>query len=88
MLEAMAMEVPVVCSTFANEGIFANNGHGVFVEDDPRMFADRVVELLKSPELRREIGISARKFVEGRFTWDTVVERMDEIESRCKARKE
>lgn len=82
VLEAMAMEVPVVCSTFANEGIFAEDGQEAFIEDDPRAFAERVAQLLRSPELRRKIGSNAREFVKERFIWSTVVERMDKIASQ------
>ena len=79
ILEAMAIEVPVVTTNLGNEGIDAQIGKEIFVEDDPRDFANRVVELLRDKNLRREIGASARKFVERHFTWGKVAERMDEI---------
>jgi len=82
ILEAMAMEVPVVTSRFGNEGIDARSGKEIFVEDNPKGFAHSVIELLKDKNLRREIGINARKFVERNFTWTKAFDRMDEISGK------
>jgi len=79
ILEAMAMEVPVVTSSYGNEGIDAAHGEQIFVEDDPRKFALRVIELLKDKELGKKIGRNAGKFVREKFSWNNVVERMDSI---------
>ena len=77
VLEAMAMKVPVVTTSLGNEGIFAKYGESIFVEDHPREFAQRVVELLRDKELRDRIGTNARDFVKERFSWSQVVQRMD-----------
>lgn len=79
ILEAMAMEVPVVASSLGNEGIDAVPGECIFIEDDPNKFAKRVIDLLKNKNLRREIGMNARRFVKEKFTWNTVLKRMDRI---------
>lgn len=79
ILEAMAMEVPVVTSNYGNEGIDAVNGEQIFVEDDPQKFACRVIELLKNVELGKKIGCSAGKFVREKYSWNSVVARMDRI---------
>ncbi|GAG12688.1 unnamed protein product, partial [marine sediment metagenome] len=79
VLEAMAMEVPVVSTTLANEGIDARPGEEIFVEDEPSAFADRVVELLKNKDLRKKISTNAKEFVERNFPWEKVVDRMDEV---------
>ena len=79
ILEAMAMGVPVVTSRFGNEGIDAQPEKEIFVENNPESFARSVVELLKNEDLRRKIGINARKFVERNFTWRKITDRMDKI---------
>lgn len=79
ILEAMSMEVPVVTSTMGNEGVDAVNGKNIFVEDDPNMFALRVVKLLENEDLRKKIAKNARFFVREKFSWNSVVERMDLI---------
>lgn len=79
VLEAMAMEVPVVTTRFANEGIHAISGESIFVEDNPKKFAHRVIALLTDTNLRRKMGTNARRFVKERYSWNTVVERMNVI---------
>ncbi len=79
ILEAMAMELPVVTTKFGNEGINASVEEGVFVADNPLEFAHLVLKLLKDERLRRELGVKARKFVEERFNWNTVSLMLDEI---------
>lgn len=82
ILEAMAMEVPVVTSSLGNEGIDAVPGECIFVEDDSKEFAKRVIALLKDENLRRKIGMNARRFAKEKFTWNAVLERMDKIAER------
>jgi len=79
ILEAMAMEVPVVTTNFGNEGIDARHEKEIFVADDPAEFANYVIKLLKNKELREEIGKNARKFVKKKFTWQEVAHRVDKI---------
>lgn len=80
ILEAMAMGVAVVTSSFGNEGINAKHGENIFVEDDPRIFACRVIELLKDKKLGEKIGRNAIKFVREKYSWNSVVSRMDKVE--------
>jgi|SRR3972149_5280771 len=88
ILEAMAMEVPVVTSRLGNEGIDANVGKEIFVEDEPKAFANCVVKLLKNEDLRKQVGANARRFVQKNFTWEKVVDRLDEIYLKISERQE
>jgi sugar transferase (PEP-CTERM/EpsH1 system associated) len=69
VLEAMAMEVPVVGTGFAFQGIAAGPGDGVRVADDPASFARTVSELLRDPASRAEAGRKGRAFVERHHRW-------------------
>jgi sugar transferase (PEP-CTERM/EpsH1 system associated) len=80
ILEAMAMEVPVVTSSLGNEGIDAQHEKELFIADDPENFAKYIINLLKNKELRIEIGKNARKYVSNKFNWNAVVDRMNLIE--------
>ena len=80
VLEAMAMGVSVVSTSAVSEGIHAVHGENIFVADEPAQFAHWVLELLKNPQLRQEVGTNAQKFVEQRFTWNVVLDRVAEIE--------
>ncbi|HLQ66720.1 MAG TPA: TIGR03087 family PEP-CTERM/XrtA system glycosyltransferase [Candidatus Limnocylindrales bacterium] len=69
ILEAMAMGLPVVGTSAAFEGLDAMRQAGARVADDPEAFATHVVELLRSPERRREAGSRARAYVERHHRW-------------------
>jgi sugar transferase (PEP-CTERM/EpsH1 system associated) len=70
ILEAMAMELPVVGTSLAFEGIAATEEDGIRIVDDPKRFAQAVVTFLKGDtELRRQYGLLARRFVEEHHRW-------------------
>jgi glycosyltransferase involved in cell wall biosynthesis len=85
VLEAMAMQVPVVATTYANEGIKGRPGQEIVIADDPEEFASAVVSLLQSPEERRTIGRNARRFVRSNFSWAAASERVDLIAREVEA---
>lgn len=80
ILEAMAMSLPVVTTFYGNEGINAREGETIFVEDEPDRFAQRILQLLKDDNLRRELGNRARRFVQQNYRWNLVLNRIEEIE--------
>jgi polysaccharide biosynthesis protein PslH len=67
VLEAMAMAKPVVASSSAALGIDAMDGRDLIVADDP---ADMINVLLRDPERRRALGLSARARMVARYGWD------------------
>ncbi|BBO18583.1 glycosyltransferase [Candidatus Brocadia pituitae] len=82
ILEAMSMSLPVVSTFYGNEGINAKDGESIFVEDKPEHFAQKVILLLKNNGIRRQMGNSARKFVEENYSWNKVLGRVEEIEKK------
>lgn len=77
IFEAWAMEIPVVCTQMAAEGIAVRNGENCWIENTPESFASRTVGLLldanPSPLIRaakaavaatQSIEIAARQFAE------------------------
>jgi len=78
VLEAMAMNVPVVSTSHANRGINARNRVEIMEADEPKDFAQAVVELLRSEDLRRTMAENARWFVEEHYSWDHNLRAMDE----------
>jgi glycosyltransferase involved in cell wall biosynthesis len=69
--------MPVVASSVAQRGLQAEASKHLHVEDDPAMFASRVVRLLRSPEERVAMGRRARAFVEANHAWDASGARLD-----------
>ena len=79
ILEAMAMELPVVGTTQAFQGLRVASEHGMHVADEPGEFADAVVKLLGNPERARAGGVSARQFVMSHYDWSTILHGFEQI---------
>jgi sugar transferase (PEP-CTERM/EpsH1 system associated) len=79
ILEAMAMGVPVVTTSMGATALDAVDGKDIIVADNPKSFADKTIELVKNRDLRDYIAQNARKLVEEKYEWSTIVERFNEI---------
>lgn len=85
ILEAMAMELPVVATPVAAEGIGATQADGLFIAGSAEEFAQIVARLVAQPALARELGAKARAFVTRHYTWKHNVGIMlDAYEHLCK----
>jgi glycosyltransferase involved in cell wall biosynthesis len=79
IVQAMACELPVVATAAANEGIQGTPDQHLLVREDPRAFADAVLQLLDDAALRERIGGAARRYVEANWTWEALFERLEKI---------
>ena len=72
VLEAMAMGIPVVCSNIGFGGLGITSGEGAFMQTEPAAFAQSVIDLLSSEELRRTTGEAGMNVIKTKFDWDVV----------------
>jgi len=79
ILNAMALSRAVVTTSIGNEGIEATPERDLLVADDPDEFARRVVELLRDPERRRQIGQNGRAFVQTQHSWESIIARLERV---------
>ncbi|MBD3183555.1 glycosyltransferase [Candidatus Poribacteria bacterium] len=79
ILESMAMGVPVVTSSMGFEALDAVPARDIMVADDAEVFAEYVIKLLKDRDFRNRVSYNARKLVEEKYGWASVVKMMDEI---------
>ena len=79
VLEAMAMEKPVVCTSAAFSGIKAEPGKHLLVEDREDAFAESVMTLLRNREYAQTLGRAARTMMKSEYAWDTCLKKLDEI---------
>jgi sugar transferase (PEP-CTERM/EpsH1 system associated) len=85
ILEAMAMGVPVVTTSMGAEAFEeAIAGRDIIIADDAKRFAAEVISLLKDKELRQSVAQNARKLVQKKYGWSSVVKRLDMIYERLK----
>ena len=70
ILEALAMELPVVATEVSAEGINAGKENGLFVTDNPDTYADYVIALLKDSAKARQLGKNACDYIKENFSWE------------------
>jgi sugar transferase (PEP-CTERM/EpsH1 system associated) len=80
--EAMGMERAVVSTTIGAEGLDVVDGEHLVLADDPKAFADAVIDLLRAPDRATEIGQAAALHVRAHFGWASVAEQFAD---RCLA---
>ncbi|OGU13502.1 MAG: hypothetical protein A2X61_06535 [Ignavibacteria bacterium GWB2_35_12] len=76
ILEAMAMELPVVATPLAAEGINAKPEDGLILSEDKDSFIKNILFLIKNPLYTKSLGKNARKFITREFSWKKNVEIM------------
>lgn len=79
IFEAMAMGKAVVSTTMGAEGLPVRHGENIILADDPADFAHQVVELLRDPPRRAQLGRAARQLVEQNYSWSSVAATFDQI---------
>lgn len=72
ILEAMAMQRPVVSTAVGCEGLAVENRRHLLIQDDPVQFAEAVIEILKDPTLWNELAKNGRELVEQHYGWDVI----------------
>jgi polysaccharide biosynthesis protein PslH len=72
ILEALAMERPVVSTSLGAEGLDLAHGASVLVADTPQAFSDAIVAVLEEPGLARQLGSRGRLHVAEHFDWNWI----------------
>lgn len=75
ILEAMAMELPVITTSIVNNSIGVHKDN--FIEaNDVEEFVRGIVKLSKDKGLRKELGDKGREFVLQHFTWKATTHKL------------
>jgi glycosyltransferase involved in cell wall biosynthesis len=72
ILEAMALGTPVVSTTKGAEGLEVVDGEHLLLADDAHFFAQRTLDLLRTPRLRQRLTENARRLVEQKYDWEEI----------------
>jgi len=75
ILEAMAMEVAIVCTSIGAEGLGAEDGDVLLIRDCSASQADAAVRLLEDSNARLAIAHRASAWVRQNFSWDQLVQK-------------
>lgn len=79
ILEAMAMGKAIVSTSIGCEGLGITDNENILIANSPVEFAKKTVLLLKDSALCNKLGISARKLVENKCSWDIIGKKLDEV---------
>jgi glycosyltransferase involved in cell wall biosynthesis len=88
ILEAFARGMPLVTTTVGLEGIDAQHGEQVLVEDSSEGFAGATLELLKNAELAGKLAQNGRRLAEEKYDWQVVLGKMDSIYEQLPGQEE
>ncbi|GLV54526.1 glycosyl transferase family 1 [Dictyobacter sp. S3.2.2.5] len=79
VLEALAMETPVVTTPRCSRSLGTLNGQQLLVAEGPQSYAEAVLTLLSYPLLARAIGEQGRKFVITHHSWASAAAMLNQI---------
>jgi polysaccharide biosynthesis protein PslH len=80
ILEAMAMEVPVLTTAVAAEGcVSGEHFPPVRVCSDAQSFAQAAIHLLRHQQERERLAKEARSFVEKHFDWEIPLGKLNDL---------
>lgn len=79
ILEAFARGMPVVTTTVGLEGIEAEPGVEVLVEDAPETFASAVMGLLSNPGWQAQLAQRGRQLAVEKYDWQAVLGQLERV---------
>ncbi|HEX9773974.1 MAG TPA: glycosyltransferase family 4 protein [Actinomycetota bacterium] len=87
ILEALSMGSAVVSTSLGAEGLGTVHGTHLLLADDAGSFADAILELRRSAELRARLGAAGRAHVAEHFDWRPLVERIEDAWTGARERR-
>jgi sugar transferase (PEP-CTERM/EpsH1 system associated) len=79
ILEAMAMERPVISTSVGAEGLEITPGIDILIANDPAQFVNHVQLLLRSPETSNRLGKKGRLLVMKKYDWRTCLSGVERL---------
>jgi sugar transferase (PEP-CTERM/EpsH1 system associated) len=79
LLEAMAMRIPCITSTLANNAVGAPPGDAILIGNTPEDYAALILRLLSDPAERERVAENGYRFVRANFDWDRSAEALEHL---------
>ncbi|MDF2436092.1 MAG: glycosyltransferase [Bacteroidota bacterium] len=79
LLEAMAMQIPCVTSSLANNALKAKSGEQIMVADTPEQYALIILDLLNNEAKARQIALSGHRYAIDNFNWKSTTSILEEL---------
>jgi polysaccharide biosynthesis protein PslH len=79
ILEAFALEKPVVSTPIGAQGIYYTDGEDILIASHPGSFAEKVCDLLGDPAKAQRQGERARRLVEKNYSLGVVLDKWERL---------
>ncbi len=79
VLEAMACGTPVVSTPQAVSALSALPGEDLLVEQEPKAFAQAVVDLLNDPDQQKRLSVAGRCYVKDHHHWNVIAGQLEDL---------
>lgn len=79
LLEAMAMQLPCVTSTLANNAIGAKPNEQIMVADTPQQYVQCIIELLQDEAKAKRIANNGYIFAINNFNWQSSTAKLEKL---------
>ena len=79
ILQAMAMKIPCIISTQANNAIHAPVNDCLLIADRPEEYVKKIFQLLNDESERKMMAENAYRFVRENFNWEVQVSKLERI---------
>jgi len=79
LLEAMAMKLPCITTSLANNALGANRDTEILVGNNANEIAAHIVNLLNDKILFDKISLGGNEFVKKKYSWEKVILKLEEV---------
>lgn len=78
LLEAMAAGIPVISTGLGNSGIGAIHNQQIIIANTDEDIANAIGSIINDENRQSEIGQAGKRFVQERYSWPSILTRIDE----------
>ena len=79
LLEAMAMKLPCITTSLANNALGATHGKQILVADNANDIANEIIQLIEDAQKAENIAQQGYEFVIGNYNWESINFLLEEI---------
>ena len=79
LLEAMALGIPCITTTLANNALGAEPEKDILIADNAEEFAQQIMRLQADSELKKQIITNSRSFILDNYKWDAVIKDLIQL---------
>jgi glycosyltransferase involved in cell wall biosynthesis len=77
VLEALAMDIPVVTTNVGYEGLGLPEDVGALLSNNSSEFADNILKLLSDINFRNETGKLGGALIRSKFSWEAIAQKLE-----------